>query len=378
MTGLIADRIVVRILTAPLVEPIPMSFARLTSRRMCLVEVHADGKIGVGESWINYPEWAPAERTATILDGVAPLVLGTDVTDPAAVLERMTATLAGVGRQWGARGPIWQAMSAIDLALWDLRGRIAGMPVGALLGDARAAAPVYASGIGPTRVEELSELAASRGITAVKAKVGFGDEVDRATIAAIRRSAPALRIFADANCAWSHPEAERQARILVDEGVEWLEEPFESQDRAALARLHEATGIALAAGENTYGIDDLTALAAVPGVAHIQPDPAKSGGITTAAVLAGVLDGACRVSPHWYAGAIGLRASLAIATAFEHAGWIELDVRDNALRDGLVTEGFALDDEGSMLASRVAGLVADLDAERVAYHQIAETSRSAA
>lgn len=377
MSPLIAERIVVRILSTPLGEPIPMSFSQLTARRMCLVEVHAGGAVGVGESWINYPEWAPAERMATLIDGVAPLVLGTDVADPAVVLERTRAALVGVGRQWGARGPIWQAMSAIDLALWDLRGRVAGKPVGEMLGSAHASAPVYASGVGPTRVEALCELALERGITAVKAKVGFGDEVDRATIAAIRATGPQLRIFADANCAWNYDEAERQAHILRDEGIEWLEEPFESHERDALVRLHVSSAMPLAAGENAYGIDELTALASVGGLAHIQPDPAKSGGITTIAKLAGVLSGNCLLSPHWYAGAIGLRASLALATAFEHTGWIELDVRDNPLRDSLVTEAFALDDAGQMLASRVPGLVADLDVERVAAHQITETERSA-
>src|SRR5699024_1740487 len=133
MTALVADRIVVRVLSAPLKEPIPMSFSRLTSRNMCLVEVHAGGMVGIGESWINYPQWAATERTATLLEGVAPHVLGTEVSDPHAVLDRITHAMAGVGRQWGARGPIWQAISAVDLALWDLRGRIEGVPTARLL-----------------------------------------------------------------------------------------------------------------------------------------------------------------------------------------------------------------------------------------------------
>ena len=378
MAELIADRVVVRVLEAAVDEPVRMSFSSLTSRRMCLIEVHAGGHVGIGESWINYPTWAPAERVATILEGVAPLILGTDVGDPPEVLDRMRAALDGVARQWGARGPVWQAMSGIDLALWDLRGRIEQTPVGELLGSARGAAPVYASGIGPTQVEELCAKAVAMGITAVKAKVGFGDDIDRATIAAIRSTAPHLRVFADANCAWSYDEAVRQARILFDEGVEWLEEPFENPDEASFGRLYEMTGMPLAAGENAYGILELENLAATPGMLCVQPDPAKSGGITTAARLASQMTAPVLMSPHWYAGAIGLRACLALVTAFKQSGWIELDVRSNALRDGLVAEGFPLDSDGRMRASQVPGLVADLIHDQVAAHQISVAERRSA
>ena len=378
MTPVIAERVVVRILEAAVDEPVRMSFSRLTTRRMCLVEVHAAGIIGIGESWINYPEWAPAERTATLLEGVAPIILGTDVSDPGEVLDRLCLALGGIARQWGARGPIWQAISAVDLALWDLRGRLAELPVGTLLGTARPAAPVYASGIGPDRVAQLCERALDHGITAIKAKVGFGDEIDRQTLATIRSVAPDARIFADANCAWTCGEAVRQAAILRDEGVEWLEEPLATPDRSSFEELHERTGMPLAAGENAYGIGELDALAATTGITVVQPDPAKSGGITTISRLTVGLSERCRVSPHWYAGAIGLRASLALVTAFDCAGWVELDVRSNALRDSLVTAGFALDDEGRMPASRVVGLVGDLDLERVLAHQVAIDERSAA
>ncbi|WP_148239285.1 mandelate racemase/muconate lactonizing enzyme family protein [Ruania zhangjianzhongii] len=378
MTGLLAERVVVRILAAPLAEPIPMSFSRLTERRMCLVEVHAGGEVGYGESWINYPEWAATERMATLLEGVAPVLLGTDVSDPADVLDRLVARLSGVGRQWGARGPIWQAISAVDLALWDLRGRLAGLPVGELLGQVRPSAPVYASGVGPTDVPQLCALAVERGIRAVKAKVGFGDETDRATIAAIRKHAPGARVFADANCAWAPAEAAQQTLILADEGIEWLEEPLLDPGRDALEQLHLSTGMPLAAGENCYGLNELTALAHVPGVDQVQPDPAKSGGITVATRLAAALVGTrSRLSPHWYAGAIGLRASLALATSQRSAEWVELDVRSNPLRDTLVGDGFRLDESGQILAARAPGLVGDLDHDRVAALQIATADRSA-
>lgn len=370
MSGLLAERIVVRILSVPVSEPVPMSFSQLTARRMCLVEVHVDGAVGVGESWINYPDWAPRERVATLLDGVAPLVLGTDVTRPEDTLRRLVEALSGVGRQWGAPGPVWQSISAIDLALWDLRGRLADVPAAELLGANRSSAPAYASGVGPTDVEALCEAALAKGLTAVKAKVGFGQDVDRATIASINRCAPELRIFADANCAWTPEEASRQARTLRDEGVEWLEEPLACADAQELSSLFESTGMPLAVGENLYGLADLEQAGAATGLAHLQPDPGKSGGITVLAELARrAQDPQWRLSPHWYGGAVGLRAALAVATGCPHTGWVELDVRRNPLREELLTEGFVID-QGQLLTSPVAGLAADIDRDRVLAHQV--------
>lgn len=376
MTTLPIERVVVRVLECPLEEHVPMSFSQLRARRTFLVEVHAGGSVGSGESWINYPDWGAAERLATLLDGVAPLVLGQDAEDPGALLDRLDAALAGVGRQWGAPGPIWQAISGIDIALWDLRGRRAGEPTAQLLGRRRASVPVYASGVGPTRVHELTERALELGLTAVKAKVGFGEETDRGTIEAVREVAPDVHLFADANQAWSLAEATENARRLQDQGVELLEEPIRGDAPCDLAALHEATGIPLAGGENVYGLAGFMELARTPGLAHVQPDLAKSGGLTIARRLAERLGGTgCVISPHWYAGAIGLRASTTLASTIDDAGWIELDVRANPLRDELTTGGFPLR-EGRILAPTALGLVGDLDPDAVRRFQVHTDERS--
>lgn len=370
MAALPIERIVVRVLESPLDDHVPMSFSRLRARRTFLVEVHAGGQVGVGESWVNYPDWAPAERLATTLDGVAPLILGQDAREPGAILDLLVAALEGVGRQWGAPGPIWQAISGIDIALWDLRGRLEQRPTAQLLGLVHESVPVYASGVGPTRVHELTERALELGLGAVKAKIGFGEETDRATIAAIREVSSQVRIFADANRAWGMDEAAENARWLQDAGVEWLEEPLADDTPEQFAALHRRSGIPLAGGENAYGLAELTALAGTEGLVQLQPDVAKSGGLTMLRRVAErIRDTDCVLSPHWYAGAIGLRASVAIACSVERSGWIELDVRPNPLRDELVTGGFPLR-EGRILAPTAIGLVGDLDPETVNAHQV--------
>lgn len=376
MTALPIERIVARVLECPLEEHVPMSFSQLRARRTFLVEVHAGGEIGIGESWINYPDWGAAERLATLLEGVAPLALGRDALDPGALLDSLVTALSGVGRQWGAPGPIWQAISGIDIALWDLRGRLAGTSTAETIGPVRASAPVYASGVGPTRVHELTERALELGLAAVKTKVGFGHQTDRATIAAVRETAPDMRIFADANQAWTLEEAIENATWMQAEGVELLEEPISGDAPHELAALHEATGIPLAGGENVYGLPHLSRLANTPGVTHIQPDVAKSGGLTVPLRLVEKLDGTgCVLSPHWYSGAIGLRASITLATTVTHAGWIELDVRANPLRDDLVAGGFPLR-EGQILAPTAHGLVGDIDADAVSRFQVHTEERS--
>lgn len=375
MSELPIERIVARVLEAPLEDHVPMSFSQLSARRTFLVEVHAGGEVGIGESWINYPNWAATERMATLLEGVAPLALGHDATDPGALLDDLVSALNGVGRQWGAHGPIWQAISGIDIALWDLKGRLEGAPTATLLGPAREHVPAYASGVGPTKVHELTERALRMGLTAVKTKVGFGRETDRATIAAVRDVAPDVRIFADANQAWNLEEALENAAWLRDAGVEWLEEPVSGDSPQELAALHEASALPLAGGENVYGLESLLRYTRTAGLLHVQPDVAKSGGLTVPLRLAEHLeDTGGALSPHWYAGAIGLRASITLAAAVPRAGWIELDVRDNPLRDALVIDGFPLID-GAVTIPSADGLVGDLDTDAVGRFQVHSEER---
>ncbi|NYI67099.1 mandelate racemase/muconate lactonizing enzyme family protein [Spelaeicoccus albus] len=354
-----------------------MSFSALTARRVCVVEVEADGLTGIGESWINYPNWAAEERVATVLQGAAPIVLGSDVSDPSVVQERLIAQLRGLGRQWGAPGPIWQAISGIDLALWDLAAKRAGLPAHELLdGDTnRTSLPAYASGVGPTDVQALCELAMERGLRAVKAKVGFGRDADENTLKTIRSvCGMTTRIFADANQAWTLDEAIELTRLMSDYGVEWLEEPIDGNRLNELEALYAATGMPLAAGENNYGEDQFVGLVKSPAIHHIQPDPAKSGGLTMAQTAATAARNSTNVSPHWYGAAIGLAAAVHLGAANTSVDWIELDVRNNPLRSDLPAHGWVLND-GAITVPQTPGLLGELNADVVAQYQTKEVER---
>lgn len=367
------------VVSAPLAEPVPMSFGSLQRRQTCLVEVAAGGLVGIGESWINYPSWAVRERPATLCDGVAPLLLGRDVSDPAGTQEYLVRHLLPVGRQWGAIGPIWQALSGIDLALWDLRGKAQGSPVSELLsGDSpRARIPVYASGIGPTDVAELCKVAAQGGFTAVKTKVGFSPTQDESILAEARSilgwDGP---IFADANQGWDFRQALAMCGILSKYRVGWIEEPLEWDSLSELEELSSASKVPIATGENLYGTHELRRYVTSPGIHTIQPDVTKSGGLSVGAMV-GAYASECGtdVAPHCYGSAVGIVASLQLAAAFPNVRTVEFDVRQNPLRTELLGSPMSVIDGGVSVPSG-PGLGIELDSDAVRHYQVHQEQRT--
>lgn len=174
-------RVGLRVLRAPVADGIAMSFSPLRHRSAVLVQVRTeDGRIGQGESWTNDPPWAVEERVVTLSQGVLPLLLGQDASRIAAVHRRLCAKLDPLGRQWGAPGPIRQAISAVDVALWDLAGQRAGAAASGLAASGLAAGrvrdeiPVYASSLGPDNVSDTARRCTLDGHRAVKLELGFG------------------------------------------------------------------------------------------------------------------------------------------------------------------------------------------------------------
>ena len=370
--SLVIDELRVRVLTAPLGERVPMSFAALTARHAVLVTLRSGGLTGTGESWVNHPDWGWRERVAT-LDGIRPLVVGADASDPPALLHHLAAALHGVARQWGAPGPLWQALSAIDVAAWDLLGHAENRLIAALL-TARAAppsgeharrVPVYGSGVGPTDVAVLTERALAAGMRAVKIKVGFGEETDLATIREVRAVAgDGLEVFADANQAWDPATAERMCRLLGGHGVTWFEEPLAEDRPDELAALAERAGVSLAGGENVYGADAYAERVAMPAYAHIQPDPSKTAGISLSDAV-GRMPGTARLSPHCYGGAPTVAAGAHLVAAAARPGWVELDVRANPLRTDIAT-GPSLTPDGHLTIPDAPGLGVRYDPDALA------------
>lgn len=365
----VVEEVRLRVLSAALGEPVAMSFGRLGARRLVLVEVVGDdGQVGRGETWANYPAWAWAERLATLAEGVAPRVLGRRVDQLPALHHDLLRELEPLARQAGTPGLLFQALSGIDLALWDLAARSDGMAIAERAGGrVHDALPAYASGVGPDRVEELLDTAVEAGFRAVKLRVGFGREADRRALqVARRRVGDEVDLFVDANQAWTLAEALRMAPVLRDAGVAWVEEPLRHNPVAELGRFVEQTGLAVACGENSYGRSGFAELLTSGARPLLQPDVTKTGGFSEVLPICRMAEGlGLDVAPHFYGNAVGWLATLQLGAACPGVTWVELDIRPNPLRDGLLAEAPKLTD-GAVEVPTGPGLGASLDEDRLA------------
>ncbi|NED96087.1 mandelate racemase/muconate lactonizing enzyme family protein [Phytoactinopolyspora alkaliphila] len=356
-----------RVFRTPVTDGVAMSFGPLGHRVMAVVVIElADGSRGMGESWVNYPAWAWRERVATIDEGVAPLVVGREFTDPVAAHEHLVSILSPIGRQWGALGPIHQAISAVDTALWDIAARHAGVSLADALGGSLASElPVYGSSLGPAGVETSAQRCLELGLTAVKVKLGFGAERDESNLRLARAIlGQGVEIFGDANQAWSLTEALEMAPLLRDVGVAWIEEPISGDDPHDLARLREAGGVPVATGENLYGAAAFAPYIERRAADIVQPDLSKVGGPTEylrvheLAHRAGVI-----VNPHLYNGAVATAATIQVAAAVPGTGLVEWDIRANPMRAGTDT---LLTGHGTVRVPDGPGLGLDIDLDALA------------
>ena len=362
------------ILRAPLVTPIRMAHGTLHARTMALVEIETDeGVIGIGESWTNFPPWAAEERRLTVEQGVRPLLLGQDALDRAGCWQRLVDALLPLGRQSGAIGPIMQAVSGVDIALWDLAGKFHGRPVAELLG-ARGGArlPCYASGVGPAHAAAQARRAIEAGFRAVKLKVGFDPETDLRNVAEVRKAiGPETALLVDANQAWDVDQAVTMARFLAEYEVRWLEEPVPSTEPEQLAQVARQSPVPVAAGENIYGHQDFRRFFEAGAIRIAQPDITKTGGLSEGRLI-GELASAWQVpvAPHFYGGAVGAAATLHLFAALPRGLWVEWDVNANPLRDDLVTDGWDVRD-GSVRLPAGPGLGVELDPAALARYRAA-------
>lgn len=335
----------------PIDPPIRMAHGSLDRRPLGLVEVvTSTGARGVGETWVNYPSWALTERRATVEEGMGPLVAGQVLAfgevGAAAAIEGLVGEVASrlgpVARQWGAPGPLQQALCGLEQALWDLAGRLAGCPVADLLGRCRDSVEVYASGIGPhgggVDVAEQVRACVAGGFRAGKVRVGVDPATDERTLRTAREAAPdGFELLADANQGWTLDAAVSMAKLLQECAVVWVEEPVAGDGVAELEEFHRLTGIAVATGENRYGPAAWDEVLRSRAVAVLQPDVSKTTGLGELAGLSRRAEEEGKsVQPHLYGGAPALAATLQVAAAATGIERVEFDIRPNPARDQVV------------------------------------------
>jgi L-alanine-DL-glutamate epimerase-like enolase superfamily enzyme len=253
-----------------------------------LVRVHAGGRTGLGYTY------GDVSVASFVTSKLAPLLHGEDVTAPAALSELMGRQIRNAGRP----GVGAMAVSAVDVALWDLTARLLDLPLTHVLPSYHDRVPVYGSG-GFTNypLERLADQLsgwAEQGIPRVKLKTSREPGHDPERLAAVRKAVGAgTELFTDANGALSRKEALYWARRFHEEwDVRWFEEPVSSADLTGLRMLCEAGPgrLEIAAGEYAYTLQDFTNLVEGPSVDCLQADVTRCGGITGVLRAAGLAD----------------------------------------------------------------------------------------
>jgi galactonate dehydratase len=324
--------------------PLAVTFetAQVTSQQaykkvsICLVRIDTDtGLYGVGEALARFGVRAYAGIIETLL---APVLVGQDPEQLPLLRQKMRDTLNG-----RSGGMLFEAIAALDIALWDLRGKALGVPVSTLLGGRlRNQVPVYASSV---MVGEDVRAAAERllglGFNRIKIKTGADIQSEIERVRALREHVgPRIDLMVDANYIYTEHEALYFAEALRDCRLTWLEEPINPENRAGYLRLAARSPVALAAGESEFTAHDMTDLLAAGAIQFVQPDVARCGGISEsfrAATVAGAFD--IRFAPHvGFSGIVCVAASLQMAAAAPNLACVECMVTPNAFRETLARE----------------------------------------
>jgi len=297
---------------------------------------------------------------------VAPMAIGRDPTDVASLMGELHRRFQSMA----LNGPVRYALSGLDIALWDIAGKIAGQPIHRLLGGdgSRTRLPVYASLLrtqNPIDVAKISAEAASRGYRHIKLHERTIEEVAAARDAVGND----IALMLDTNCHWGPEQAIQMARDLEAYDLMWLEEPvFPADDFDALARIRLDGGIPIAAGENLGTLNDLCRIVEAGAVDYVQPDVTKFGGITEmwkAVQFAADTDVA--FEPHSPFYGPGLIATQHIVAAMEADAMCEFyfcDLAASPMGDAIKSV------DGFMNVPQGPGLGVDVDEQVIAEYRI--------
>jgi L-alanine-DL-glutamate epimerase-like enolase superfamily enzyme len=274
---------------------------------------------------------------------------------------------------WGRRGIETYALSGVDIALWDLLGKVTGQPIYRLLGASKTRARAYfAPSLKlPDQIVPEAVRAVEAGFTAIKLRVGLDLDTDRAIVAEVRQAVGAnVDLMVDANMAYDRRTAFKMATVFEDLGVLWLEEPILSKSLTQYVEEHrwlaDRTGIKLAGGESLLTRYEYIDLVKSKVFDVLQPDCTSVGGISEAkrvADLASAWNVVC--VPHIGCSSgtgVGLAAGLQLILACANAPLVEFDAYGGPGWDGLLVEPINVVD-GYVCAPDKPGLGVELVAD---------------
>src|SRR4029077_18112843 len=353
----------------------------LARRGSLLVEIETDDRvIGIGEAGVG------GGATASVIEKVLrPMLIGED----ALLIEGLWQKMFARTRQFGRRGIVMNAISGIDIALWDIAGKVARLPLYRLLGGCRDRVEAYASGGFYQEGKGVDELAGeaegyrTRGFKGMKIKIGRNPstqthlpllvehadlcevepEEDIARVAAVRKAlGPHAKLMVDVNCAWSPAMAIRMSRALEPYDLYWIEEPVATDDIDGSARVAAALATPIAGYETEIGLYGFRGLITRGAVDIVQPDIAWVGGFSECRRIAALAQAHhLTVAPHAFASAVTLAASLHFIASIPNGLVLEFDQNPNGLRDELLKEPIRIEPDGMISLPERPGLGIELD-----------------
>lgn len=338
-------------------------FGRATTFDTALVRIDTDtGLTGWGEGRVAAGSFGNHAAVATTINSeFAPLLIG----QPADRITRLVEGLYSGTRAHFAhsrghvfpimarRGVTISAISAIDIALWDLLGKSLGVPVHALLGGTRVdSMPAYGSG-GWAGVDEigaqLKAFIARGGFKAIKMRVGVQDGSPRSSAARVKAAREALgddvEIMCDAHGTFTVSEAKEFCYRIRDLGIAWFEEPVAADDVVGLAEVRASSTVPIAGGESEAMRFDFMRLIEHRAVDILQPDLAICGGLSEGLRIAALASAAnLRLAPHLWTGACGFAAGLHLCAISPAAFTVEYSLGANPMIHDLIEEQFTVVD----------------------------------
>jgi len=369
-------------LSFPMPYPLTYARGRYQSRDALLVKVltDQDGLHGWGESAM----WGgPHSVTETlILDEIAPLMIGEDPCRPEFLWEKVYQSTYYHGR----KGAVIAALSGLDIALWDIMGKVAGQPLWRIFGGFGRPLSAYASG-GYYRADQgLPELAAdvararATGYRGFKMKIGnipqvihggvLGDVPDRlsftgdiARVEAARAAlGPDLNLMVDSNTSLSTGMAMRYAEALLPFNIRWFEEPTEPENVEGCAALARHTRIPIAGFETETGKFQFARLIDADAIQVVQFDVVQVGGFTEARKIAAYAQmHHLSVTAKNYSTAVSTAATLQLLYALPNGDYFECDQDPNGLRDELATSPLYRMEDGLVVPNDEPGLGIAID-----------------
>jgi len=307
----------------------------------------SDGVTGIGEAW-GLPH---ADVAATIVnDLLRPAAVGRDADDIDGLWTLLVGAAEGLGH---TRGFMMEAISGLDIALWDLRGKRRGRALSDLLGGRRQEfVPCYASPVrfsdDPAERIALVKEFVDAGFRGVKIKAGRDVDRDAEYVASLREAlGPDFRLLVDVNCGWDAERAASFARAVEPYDVFWIEEPLPPDRPAELAAVRRAAQVRIATGENDFTVPQFRQLLDHGAADIVTPNVTRCGGVTGLLRIAELAEArGVGVALHGVGSAVMLAASLHCMSALPNGVCMEYNRFPNPLRETLAAAPASFRDSG--------------------------------